>query len=426
MAKHKDVELSAELFSSVKEMSRRSAPDPTQFSKISRFLESSSGKDHELRKTKTFRFQLMHRWLVEHFEPSRVADVGGGKGLLAYLLQTSGWQATVIDPVDQRLPDKYKDIESGDRQRIAPEESVPRIDQGFEMEMGAQFDLLIGMHAHGCNARIIEAGATYGCGFVLFPCCVIDEPFYPPIGVHWLESLAEYATRLGQTVYPFRLNFKGQNIGLCAVGKSVLRRDVGPRGTLASACAELSQRIVEVSRYGSRCWDIPVVSAWLWIFTGKEAKGIPAPSEHRNGWVLTLLGRQFEGKLVSEFRFGYDQPDLADRLRDDLAAYLLDHFEDAEQREARSTLDLVQGFAVLLSDALKLRSGRSGLDAESFAIRGAAIEDRLDSLIDEAKRLSLLHHGASVRGDLLQRRAAMLNFMYSESPRDPCTGAESK
>jgi hypothetical protein len=414
MAKHKDIELSAELFSSVKEISRRSAPDPKQFSELSRFLESSSGRDNELRKTKTFRFQLMHQWLVEHFEPSRVADVGGGKGLLAHLLQASGWQATVIDPVDQRLPDKYKDIESGDRQRIAPDESVPRIDKGFEMEMGAEFDLLIGMHAHGCNVRIIEAAATYGCGFVLFPCCVIDEPFYPPIGVHWLESLAHYATGLGQTVYPFRLNFKGQNIGLCAVGRSVLRRVVAAPRSLRSACAELSQRIVDLSLSSSHYWDIAVVSAWLWMFTGKEAKMVPVNSEDSGTWMLDVLGRQFKGERVSESCFSYDQPDLAAMLRDDLTAHLVDLFEDAEQRAAHSTLDVVHGFASLLSDALELRTGRSGLDAASFAIRGAAIEDRLDSLIDEAKSLSLLSHSAAVRRDLLQRRAAMLRFMYSE------------
>jgi hypothetical protein len=414
MAKHKDVELSAELFSSVKEISRRSAPDLKQFSEISRFLESSSGSHHELRKTKAFRFQLMHEWLVEHFEPARVADVGGGKGLLAYLLQTSGWQATVIDPVDQRLPDKYKDIDSGDRQRIALEESVPRIDKGFEMDMGAEFDLLIGMHAHGCNVRIIEAAATYGCGFVLFPCCVIDEPFYPPIGVHWLESLADYATKLGQTVYPFRLNFKGQNIGLCAVGRSVLRREVGASRTLRSACAELSHRIVDLSLNRSHCWDIPVVSAWLWMFTGKEAKVVPANSEDRGTWVLDVLGRQFKGERVSESCFSYDQPDLPAVLRDDLTAQLVALFEDAQQRAAHSTLDVVHGFASLLSDALELRIDRSGLDAASFATRGAEIEDHLDSLIDEARSLSLLNTRASVRGDLLQRRATMLRFMYSE------------
>ena len=69
------------------------------------------------------------------------------------------------------------------------------------------------------NAKIIDAAVKYGCGFVLFPCCVIDEPFYPPRGVHWLESLADYAIREGCDIKTVRLNFKGQNIGLYHLGR---------------------------------------------------------------------------------------------------------------------------------------------------------------------------------------------------------------
>ena len=163
---------------------------------------------------KKFRFQLLHQWLIHNFEPCRVADIGGGKGLLAHLLIESGWQAAVIDPVPQDLPTKYKDIVLGRRVKIDPAARVPNIPSTFETYHGKHFDLLIGMHAHGSNAKIIDAAAEYGCGFVIFPCCVIDEPFFPPLGVSWLESLTDYAVRQGIVVKPFRLNFKGQNIGL--------------------------------------------------------------------------------------------------------------------------------------------------------------------------------------------------------------------
>src|SRR5512133_1913089 len=166
---------------------------------------------------KKFRSQLFHHWLVNLFEPCRAADVGGGKGLISYLLGQNGWSATVIDPFDQPLPDKYKDIQAGQRVKIPAAAKIPRIEAPFEVEMAADYDLLIGMHAHGCNAKIIDAAAKYGCGFVLFPCCVIDEPFFPRLGVHWLEALAGYAQFKGQDVFPFRLNFKGQNIGICHV-----------------------------------------------------------------------------------------------------------------------------------------------------------------------------------------------------------------
>jgi hypothetical protein len=169
-----------------------------------------------LPRLKRFRFQLLHQWLIHNFAPCRAADIGGGKGLLSYLLIQSGWQATVIDPVAQSLPKKYKDIVTNTRLKIEPSIHVPNIPAEFEMQHARGFDLLIGMHAHGCNVKIIEAAAQAGCGFVLFPCCVIDEPFVPPPGVHWLESLADYAVQQRHTVKPFRLNFKGQNIGIYA------------------------------------------------------------------------------------------------------------------------------------------------------------------------------------------------------------------
>jgi hypothetical protein len=172
---------------------------------------------------KKFRFQLLYQWLVQNLEPCRLADIGGGKGLLSYLLIQSGWEAVVIDPFEQPLPGKYKDILQGSRVKIPADVKIPYIQAEFQPEMAQPFDLLVGMHAHGCNVKIIDAAADYGCGFVIFPCCVIDEPFYPPLGVHWLESLADYAVKSGQEVFPFRLNFKGQNIGLFKSGRCKLR-----------------------------------------------------------------------------------------------------------------------------------------------------------------------------------------------------------
>jgi hypothetical protein len=210
MGKHKDRESSRALFAAVQRITAASHPPaPLNLS------AAEPTRPKELRKMKKFRFQLLHRWLTERFPPCRVADIGGGKGLLAYLLQQSGWQATVIDPVPQLLPDKYKDIVTGRQVKIPATARVPRRNLPFTPDMATDFDLLIGLHAHGCNGLVIDTAVRYGCGFVLLPCCVIDEPFTPPPGVDWLESLAAYAVQLGHTVAPFQLNFKGQNIGLC-------------------------------------------------------------------------------------------------------------------------------------------------------------------------------------------------------------------
>lgn len=169
---------------------------------------------------KKFRFQLLHQWLVTRLEPCRVADVGGGKGLLTYLLRQSGWDATVIDPVEQPLPAKFKDLRTNRQVHIAAAERVPRINQGFRPGMAEGFDLLVAMHAHGCNIQLVSAAAQYRRDLVLLPCCVIDEPILPPPGMHWIHWLVDYLLEQGFTVEPFRLNFKGQNIGLYARQKA--------------------------------------------------------------------------------------------------------------------------------------------------------------------------------------------------------------
>jgi hypothetical protein len=175
-----------------------------------------SSDSHELTKMKKFRFQLLHQWIATRIAPCRVADVGGGKGLLAYLLQESGWAATVIDPIAQGLPAKYKDLDSNRQVRVAETEAVPRLNREFEPGMVGDFDLLVAMHAHGCNIQMIDAASALGREVILLPCCVIHEPILPPPGVHWIQWLAEYVIGKGFAVEPFRLNFKGQNIGIYA------------------------------------------------------------------------------------------------------------------------------------------------------------------------------------------------------------------
>ena len=189
-----------DVLASIKEMADPTAISPSQ----------------DLTKMKKFRFQLLHQWISTQLEPGRVADVGGGKGLLSYLLQGSGWTATVIEPVAQALPTKYKDLDTNKQTAIGETERVPHINAEFEPSMAQNFDLLVAMHAHGCNIQLVDAALQYDCDLILLPCCVIHEPILPPAGTEWIQWLVEHVIEKGFTVVPFRLNFKGQNIGIYA------------------------------------------------------------------------------------------------------------------------------------------------------------------------------------------------------------------
>lgn len=217
MSKRKDRRNGEQLYSSVVNIAADEdtvIPDEVLYASVDLATVLTPETRRVLPMMKKFRFVLLHEWIAQHVTPCRVADIGGGKGLLAYLLGQSGWDATVIDPIHQALPTKYKDPATGKQIHIDPSASVPRRDCTFTSELAAEFDLLIALHAHGCTIAVIDAAAEYKCQVILLPCCVIGEPLIPAPGIHWLQCVADYAKSRGFVIEPFRLNFKGQNIGL--------------------------------------------------------------------------------------------------------------------------------------------------------------------------------------------------------------------
>jgi hypothetical protein len=168
-----------------------------------------------------FRFQLFADWITEHFKPCRVADIGGGKGLLSYFLRKNGFDPVVIDPVYQELPEKIRDVHTREIYRFKSENKIKHICAPFdkdliECNLAASFDLFIALHAHGCNLNILLLCKKFSKQFAILPCCVIDEPEVPPQGMHWIKWLGEYAMDQEIDFSYFKLNFKGQSIGLCS------------------------------------------------------------------------------------------------------------------------------------------------------------------------------------------------------------------
>jgi len=169
------------------------------------------------RKNKKFRFQLLKEWIVANYSPCRVADIGGGKGLLAYLLYLDGWEVTVIDP-ERTLPlKKYKDLKTGQRIKLdtGDEQSafddIDWLESEFKIDMAKDFDLLVSLHGHGVNMKIIEAAAKFDKKFILLPCCVINEPIIKQPGIDWYQSLVDYEVSQGLKVGEDKINFKGKN-----------------------------------------------------------------------------------------------------------------------------------------------------------------------------------------------------------------------
>jgi hypothetical protein len=172
----------------------------------------------QLPKPSKFRFQLLAGWITERFPPCTAADVGGGKGLLTLLLRQAGFAAELVDPVDQPLPSRYRDLGSGRRVRLGAGAAVPRRRARFGAELGRRYDLLVALHAHGANLAVLETAAAAGSSCVVLPCCVVDEPAVPGPGQNWFMWLVGQARELGLAPEFFALNFRGQHLGFVVRG----------------------------------------------------------------------------------------------------------------------------------------------------------------------------------------------------------------
>ena len=168
------------------------------------------------RKHKKWRFYILKDWIEANYSKCKVADIAGGKGLFAFLMAKDGWDVTMIDP-DRTLPlRKYKDLKTKKKIELTPEEIdiFPWLEQKFEVEMAKDFDLLVSLHGHGVQMKIMEAAAKYNKKFVLIPCCIVDEPTAKVPNEYWQDTLIKYGNKLGLNVKTDTLDFVGKNIVL--------------------------------------------------------------------------------------------------------------------------------------------------------------------------------------------------------------------
>src|SRR3954462_11360000 len=85
MSRQKSKARNREIYANLIEMRQATLPDSDDDDGDG----DESGSPTQNNRMKKFRFQLFHEWLVAELAPCRVADIGGGKGLLAYLLRQS-------------------------------------------------------------------------------------------------------------------------------------------------------------------------------------------------------------------------------------------------------------------------------------------------------------------------------------------------
>lgn len=142
-----------------------------------------------------FRFRTFAEFIREQFpEARRIADVAGGRGLLAVELMRLGLSPTVIEPrhVD-RLPRKVRKRFQVEAIRGGKLPSVARVERPVEDADLAAFDLVVALHPDEATEPTIRRAVALQKPFAVVPCCVMPTDGIQRTFDEWLSYLASLA-----------------------------------------------------------------------------------------------------------------------------------------------------------------------------------------------------------------------------------------
>lgn len=158
-------------------------------------------------------------------------------------------------------------------------------------------------------------------------------------------------------------------------------------------------------------WRIGVLSAWLWVFTSQHITVYTIQTSRGHEVVLNILGKEFKGILVSDCFLAYDHHELAEWLKQKCLSHLLADLKEMQENKTRGAVRFAQDVTALLQEALALKAEKAGLDEATFSLRAAALEARLDALIDPKRQFTDPDNARFARR-LRKHRPHLLRFLY--------------
>ena len=186
---------------------------------------------------------------------------------------------------------------------------------------------------------------------------------------------------------------------------------------LAQQARPLYQELIEMIRASAVAhadetgWRIGTLSAWLWVFTNQEVTVYAIKDNRSHDVVVEILGQAFQGVLVSDCFTAYDHRELADWLKQKCVGHLLKNLSDIEDQKTGGAVRFARNVTAMLREALALKREKSDLDPTTFTQRAAALEDRLDRLIDKRRRFTDPDNKRFAKR-LRKHRDHLLRFLY--------------
>ena len=158
-------------------------------------------------------------------------------------------------------------------------------------------------------------------------------------------------------------------------------------------------------------WRIGTLSAWLWVFCGREVTVYTIRKSRGHEVVIDILGRTFRGILTTDGLMTYDAAALADWLKQKCLAHILRHLKALAASDSTAHRVLGTEMTSVLKDALALGRQRCQLAAADYAAAAAHIEQRLDKLIADYP-VDGDDDGARMVRHLTKHRDHLLRFLY--------------
>jgi len=143
--------------------------------------------------------------------------------------------------------------------------------------------------------------------------------------------------------------------------------------------------VVHVDETG---WRIGILGAWLWVFTSRTITVYVIDESRGHEVVVEILGREFRGVLVADCFMCYDHKALAEWIQQKCFAHFLKALSAIEETKTRGAVRFAREAAAVLREALALSDQKGTLPRPVFERRRAAIEAKVDALIDGRRRFS--------------------------------------
>ena len=158
-------------------------------------------------------------------------------------------------------------------------------------------------------------------------------------------------------------------------------------------------------------WRIGTLSAWLWVFTNSEMTVYTISSGRGHEVVVSILGKEFKGVLVSDRFSAYDHKALAAWLKQKCLSHLLRNASEIEAKQKGAAVRFPRAVTALLREALALKKEKPALEPTVYLHRARSLESRLDKLIDERRRFSDPDNKRFAK-QLRKQRPHLLRFLY--------------